>query len=38
LYLGELLAAVLMFIGFRVAAKPQPDEAVAMNTIPASAD
>jgi len=38
LYLGELLAAVLMFIGFRMAAKPQPDEVIGMNTIPASAD
>ena len=38
LYLGELLAAILMFIGFRVAARPQPDEAVVTNTIPASAD
>jgi len=26
LYLGELLSAVLMFIGFRVAARPQPEE------------
>jgi len=26
LYLGELLAAVLMFVGFRFAARPQPDE------------
>ena len=38
LYLGELLAAILMFIGFRVAARPQPDEVVVTNTIPASAD
>jgi hypothetical protein len=38
LYLGELISAILMFIGFRVAAKPQPEEAVASNTIPASAD
>lgn len=38
LYLGELLAAILMFIGFRVAARPQPNEAVATNAIPASAD
>jgi hypothetical protein len=26
LYLGELFAAILMFIGFRFAARPQPDE------------
>ena len=26
LYLGELLSAILMFVGFRVAARPQPDE------------
>ena len=38
LYLGELLAAILMFVGFRVAARPQPDEVVVQNTIPASAD
>jgi len=28
----------MMFIGFRVAARPQPEEVVATNTIPASAD
>jgi len=38
LYLGELMSAILMFIGFRMAAKPQPDEVVVTNTIPASAD
>ena len=27
LYIGELVAAVLMFIGFLVAARPQPEEA-----------
>ncbi len=27
LYVGELIAAVLMFAGFRIAARPQPDEA-----------
>ncbi|HTP03065.1 MAG TPA: hypothetical protein VMJ64_16940 [Anaerolineales bacterium] len=27
LYLGELLAAILMFAGFRLAARPQPQEA-----------
>lgn len=26
LYLGELLSAILMFAGFRFAARPQPDE------------
>jgi len=26
LYLGELIAAILMFAGFRIAARPQPDE------------
>lgn len=38
LYLGELLAAILMFIGFRFAARPQPDEVVVQQQIPASAD
>jgi hypothetical protein len=37
LYLGELLSAILMFIGFRFAARPQPDEVVAQ-TAPAAAD
>ncbi len=27
LYLGELIAAILMFVGFRLAARPQPEEA-----------
>jgi len=27
LYVGKLLSAVLVFIGFRVAARPQPDQA-----------
>jgi hypothetical protein len=27
LYLGELFSAILMFAGFRFAARPQPDEA-----------
>jgi len=27
LYLGELLSAIMMFAGFRFAARPQPDEA-----------
>lgn len=38
LYLGELISAVMMFAGFRIAAKPQPDEMVVSNTVPASAD
>jgi len=37
LYLGELIAALLMFIGFRLAAKPQPEE-MATQTVPAAAD
>jgi hypothetical protein len=36
LYLGELVAAVLMFAGFRFAARPQPEEA--LQTAPAAAD
>jgi hypothetical protein len=38
LYLGELISAILMFVGFRMAAKPQPDEVMVTNSIPASAD
>lgn len=38
LYLGELLSAILMFVGFRMAAKPQPEEVPAHNPIAASAD
>jgi len=38
LYLGELVAALLMFIGFRFAARPQPEEVVIQSSIPASAD
>lgn len=38
LYLGELISAIMMFIGFRAAARPQPDEVVEVNTVPASAD
>jgi hypothetical protein len=38
LYLGELISAVMMFIGFRLAAKPQPNEVTASNIIPTSAD
>ncbi len=32
LYLGELLAAILMFAGFRFAARPQPEEAAGQAT------
>ena len=38
LYLGELISAILIFAGFRMAAKPQPDEVVIPNAVPASAD
>jgi len=38
LYLGELISAIMMFAGFRLAAKPQPDEVIEMGTVPASAD
>ena len=38
LYLGELISAILMFIGFRLAARPQPEEMAAQQAIPASAD
>ncbi len=36
LYVGELVSAVLMYAGFRFAARPQPEEA--MQTVPAAAD
>ena len=36
LYLGELLSAIMMFAGFRVAARPQPQEAP--QNAPAAAD
>ena len=36
LYVGELLAAILMFAGFRFAARPQPDES-ALTAEPVSA-
>jgi hypothetical protein len=36
LYLGELLSAILMFAGFRVAARPQPEEAP--RAVPVAAD
>lgn len=38
LYLGELISAVLMFVGFLYAAKPQTGEEGIQNRIPASAD
>jgi len=38
LYFGELLSAILMFIGFRQAAKPQLDEVMVQGTVPASTD
>ncbi|HET6845338.1 MAG TPA: hypothetical protein VFH29_00805 [Anaerolineales bacterium] len=34
LYLGELLSAVLMFVGFRFAARPQPGEAPSAVPVP----
>jgi hypothetical protein len=37
LYLGELFSAILMFAGFRFAARPQPEE-VAQTAVPAPAD
>ncbi len=36
LYLGELAAAVLMFVGFRFAARPQPEETP--KAVPVAAD
>ncbi|MCI0554196.1 MAG: hypothetical protein L0287_24870, partial [Anaerolineae bacterium] len=36
LYLGELLSAILMFAGFRFAARPQPDEIPQSVPIPAT--
>ncbi len=38
LYLGELLAAILMFIGFRFAARPQPEDVAIRESVPASAN
>lgn len=35
LYLGELLSAILMFMGFRLAARPQPSEAPQGIPVPA---
>lgn len=37
LYIGELLSAILMFAGFRFAARPQPEE-ITQSAIPAAAD
>lgn len=37
LYIGELISAILMFAGFRLAARPQPGE-IPSTSIPASAD
>jgi hypothetical protein len=36
LYLGELLSALLMFSGFRFAARPQPDEMPAAVPVPSN--
>jgi hypothetical protein len=38
LYLGELISAILMFIGFRLAARPQAENVAVQKPIPASAD
>lgn len=38
LYLGELFSAILMFAGFQLAAKPQPQEMIEALPAPASAD
>jgi hypothetical protein len=38
LYVGELLAAILMFIGFRMAAKPQSEETMVQNAVAVSAN
>jgi hypothetical protein len=38
LYLGELISAVMMFAGFRLAAKPQLDEVEIPNSVTAAAD
>lgn len=38
LYLGELISAILMFAGFRLAARPQPEEILVQQSVPASAD
>jgi hypothetical protein len=38
LYLGELLSAILMFAGFQLAAKPQPDETMVQRPLSAAAN
>ena len=38
LYVGELLAAILMFAGFLTAAAPQPDESPALSVATSTAD
>ncbi|HXF86365.1 MAG TPA: hypothetical protein VNK49_13350 [Anaerolineales bacterium] len=38
LYVAELVSAILMYIGFRYAARPQPSEGEVTQTIPAVAD
>jgi len=38
LYLGELLSAVIMYFGFRFAAKPQEDEVLANDPVPVPAN
>ena len=38
LYLGELISVILMFSGFMMAGKPQPQEAPSIQTVSASAD
>ena len=37
LYLGELLSAIIMFFGFRFAAKPQANEVTANDSVPVPA-
>ena len=38
LYLGELISAILMFSGFMMAGKPQPQEVPSIQPVSASAD
>ena len=38
LYVGELFSAILMYVGFQMAAKPQPNEAMERVPVAASAD
>lgn len=37
LYLGELLSAIIMFMGFRFAAKPQAEEVSVQSSVPVTA-